>query len=144
MRSNGFKISPKYCDMKDSKPNWFWSSVLRDANLDIFEELRHVIRSAMAIPMGSASAECTFSIMNFIKTAQRARLTPVSMEHILRIRINGPEMSGIEMKNYANDWLQDHERCDPLFPWGGPKKAKKSDCDVEDELEKASFSAIFS
>ena len=100
----------------------------------------------MAIPIGSASAERAFSIMNFIKTAQRARLTVENMEHILRIRINGPHMGGIEMKNYARDWIEHHERCDPLFPRESPKKARKSDCDTENELEQEhlSFSAIFS
>ena len=125
------RSSPNYCNMEDSKPNWFWSSVMKDDNINISEELRHVIRSAMAIPMGSASTERTFSIMNFIKTAQRARLTPENMEHILRIRINGPDMAVTEIKNYANDWLRDHERCNPLFP---KKKARSSDCDEDATL----------
>ena len=58
------KASPQWCKIQDSKPNWFWSDVLKNDNYIISEDLKNVIWSAMVIPLGSSSAERVFGILN--------------------------------------------------------------------------------
>ena len=105
---------PKWCRIFESTPSMFWANILRDENLAMTPILRDIIRSSLAIPAGSAAAERSFGLMNYVKTAHRARLSPENINHIVRIRHNGPIVGGIEMEPYADKWLESHERCDAL------------------------------
>ena len=134
------KASPQWCRIQDSKPNWFWSDVLKNDNYIISEDLKNVIRSAMVIPLGSSSAERVFGILKYAKNAYRSRLSVENTDHTCRIRDNGPNVKQIGMRAYCLIYLQDNARCDPLFPQ--PKRSRPSDDDLDMD-EKRSHSNIF-
>ena len=94
----------------------------------------------MVIPLGSSSAERVFGILDYAKNANRATLSIANTDHTCRIRDNGPNVKQIGMRNYCLIYLEDHERCDPLFP--KLKRSRTSDSDFEMN-EKRSLSNIF-
>ena len=103
--------------------------------------MKNVIRSAVVIPLGSSSAERIFGILNYAKNANRARLSFANTDHTCRrIRDNGPNVKQIGMRAYCLIYLEDHARCDSLFPQ--PKRSRLSD-DDPDMDEKRSLSNIF-
>ena len=98
---NLIRASTKWCTTNESTPTWFWSSILKNQEFVISDGLKDLIRTAMVIPVGSAAAERTFYQMNYIKTKQRARLTPKNIDHICRIRMNGPDVRCINIHLYT-------------------------------------------
>ena len=79
--------------------------------------------------------------MNYIKTKQRARLTPATIDHICRIRMNGVDARCICMEKYTDEYLLTHDPCDPLFD-RNTKKFKRSN-DEDDDNTKPLKSNIF-
>ena len=114
--------------------------MLKNDHYIISEDLKNVIRSAMVIPLGSSSAERVFSILELAKNANRARLSVANTDHTCRIRDNGPNVKQIGMRAYCLIYLEDHARCDPLFPQ--PKRSRLRD-DDSDMDEKRSLSNVF-
>ena len=135
--------SPEWCQINKSKPSLFWSNIFKNAEMQMTGVLEKIIKSAIAIPAGSAAAERIFGKMNYIKDAHRATLSPDHLEHIIRIRRNGPEVGGIRLEPYTDKYLDaGNERCDPLHKTG--KRIKiETEVDYEDENDEI-FSTIFS
>ena len=136
-----------WCVLKASKPTWFWSKMLKDDNIQISNDLRTIIEAALAIAISSSDAERIFSLMNYAKNKHRASLSVAHTEDIVRMKKNGPDDPKIiKMDSYSSDYVQKHERCDPLFDRYAKKKAKKSDTCEEDENGSTSasvFSGLF-
>ena len=118
----------------------FWANVLSNNEMTMSDTVRTMIRSALAIPAGSAAAERSFGMMNYINDSYRATLSQENTNHLIRIRHNGPTAGGIRMKAYVEKYLETHERCDPLHQTGKsrPKEAKEA---IENENI---YSTIFS
>ena len=136
--------SQDWCQINKSTPSMFWSNILRNDNYDMSATLRKIIRSAMSIPAGSAAAERIFAKMNYIKDAHRATLKTENINHILRIRHNGPEQDGIRLEPYADTYVNSgNERCDPLYP-PREKRIKLEENDDEIEESDTLYSSIFS
>ena len=82
--------------------------------------------------------------MNYVKDAHRATLKTENINHILRIRHNGPEQDGIRLEPYADAYVKSgNERCDPLYP-PREKRIKLEENDDEIEESDTLYSSIFS
>ena len=55
--------------------------------------------------IGSADSERSFSIVKIIRGTDRNRLQPDSVEHILRIRMNGLPLHLFNAEKYTNTYL---------------------------------------
>ena len=68
----------------------------------------------MVIPIGSASAERGFSIMNTIRTDLENRMKPPMLAAILRIKVNMPnDVEQFRAVHYARKWIsENHKRSD--------------------------------
>ena len=84
-----------------------------------------IIRSAIAIPAGSAAAERLFGMLNYIKDSSRTTLSQENTNHIIRIRHNGPRIGAINIEPYTDKYLEKFEHCDPLHVSKAAKKVKK-------------------
>ena len=49
-----------WCTLEKSNPTWFWSDILRDRNIEMSNDLKQIIESALAIAVSSADAERVF------------------------------------------------------------------------------------
>lgn len=69
-------------------------------------EINLLIRIALVIPIGSADAERGFANMNNIKTSKRSSLEHETSEALMRIKINGPDITKFNSKKYAMEWIK--------------------------------------
>ena len=100
----------------------FWANILRDEGMKMTPTLRLMIRSAIAIPAGSAAAERSFGMMNYVKDSYRATLSDKNLNHFIRLRHNGPIAGALHLEPYVDKYLESHERCDALIEAGTVKK----------------------
>lgn len=105
-----------YCQMqkRQTKTGNFWSEMLNCDRLAWTENVKNLVQTVLVITTGSSEAERGFSIMNHAKYDRRSRLTGSNLEHIMRIRINGPnDMSSFSAAKYAKRWISEkHYRTD--------------------------------
>ena len=125
------------CANKQTIPTHYWGNVLKE-DLDINEDdsdmgiikmsalLRRLIQTAIVIPMGSAEAERSFSVMNHVKPKDKASLGMDGLEAQIRIRMNGPPYYSLDIDPYTEYYLApdvNKRRCDKTST---PKKQKYS------------------
>ena len=64
-----------------------------------------------------------FSILNLVKTKTTNKLSPTTVENILRVRINGPsDIHELKVERYAREFVKIYIRPDDLTFKGGRKK----------------------
>ena len=85
----------------------FWNKYLNDPNLPQSNAVKYIIKCSMVIPVTSAEAERSFSIMQHIKYNRRARLTTSNLDAMIRIRMNGPKPEYFRALHYAKLWYKD-------------------------------------
>ena len=59
---------------------------------------------ALALPVSKADSERGFSCMNRVKTELRNRLTVSSLDRLLRISIEGPDISQFDFFSAVTKW----------------------------------------
>ena len=64
---------------------------------EIFPETWKLLNITMALPVGTATVECSFSQMKLIKTRLRSRLSDSNLEHLIKISIEGPPLTDVEL-----------------------------------------------
>ena len=50
--------------------------------------------------------------MKYVRYDRRSRLTSANLDHLLRIRINGPPLEKFDVTPYTSDWLLKHLHTD--------------------------------
>ena len=66
--------------------------------------MKKLIQMALVIPIGSSDVERGFSILKHANYDRRSRLKEETLDSILRIRINGPEIGEFNAVRYARRW----------------------------------------
>jgi hypothetical protein len=96
-----------FCNRVTWTPEKFWSFYLRSGNIDWQPTIKRLIQIVLVLPANSADAERSFSIMNHIKYDRRARLSSLNLDHLMRIRINGPRaLDRFASGRYARAWVK--------------------------------------
>ena len=62
----------------------------------IFPETWKLLNILMALPISTASVEWSFSEMKLIKSRLCSRLSVSNLEHLMKIVIEGPELTDVE------------------------------------------------
>lgn len=79
----------------------------------IKKKIKKLIKTVLVLPMGSADAERSFSIMSHIRTSRRSRLASSTLDALMRIRINGPDsLNSFNALKYTKLWIKKHKRTD--------------------------------
>ncbi len=76
----------------------------------IFSETFKLIDIMLSIPVGTATAERSFSEMKLIKTRLRSRLTEQNLARLMRIAIEGPELNEINFSEILDIFKQSNHR----------------------------------
>ena len=115
---------PKFiCDHKSDKPDVFWSRALKTFSMT--PAIQQMIKKAMVVGHSSADAERTFSIINGIRNNNRHNLIPSTVDHLVRIKMNGPSLNSFNPQKYSEAWQREgHRLSDSISP---PKKEKRRD-----------------
>ena len=120
--------------------NFFWQHYLESGVVPPL--LKTIVRKVLAIPIGSADAERSFSALFHIRSKRRSRLKPKTLEHFLRIRLNGPkDISKFAAVKYAKIWAEKGNFLTDDAQRTTKKHADKSinDDDLEDGEEEKKF-----
>ena len=98
-----------YCRLRNGKFVEFWSKFLHVNTTNILwtPATIKMFHTIFAIPVGSVEAERGFSIMNHIKYKRRGSLTAETLDHLMRVRINGPnKLEEFPAMKYAVKWVE--------------------------------------
>ena len=71
----------------------------------IFPETLKLLNITMALPIGTARVEHSFSEfsqMKLIKTRIRSRLSDSNLEHLLKISLEGPPLTDVDFNIFLN------------------------------------------
>ena len=71
-----------------------------DAYTGIFPEIFKLIDIILAIPVGTATAERSFSEMKLTKTRLRNCLSDANLARLLRISIEGPDLKDVNLRHF--------------------------------------------
>ena len=96
--------STEFSAMRQADPAIFWSKILCLDHLPWTEDLKALIRKVLVLPIGSADAERGFSILKHTRYDRRSLLTADTLDALLRIRINGPNIEDFNAVKYARLW----------------------------------------
>lgn len=103
--------SPNYCQIKNSRTTVFafWSQLLKWPEIIWGNEIKRLLFTVLSIPISSAEAERGFSALKYVRDSHRSRLTPTSLDAIMRIKLNGPdELDYFAASKYARNWVKNH------------------------------------
>ncbi len=64
---------------------------------EIFPEVYNLAKILLALPFGTATVERSFSHMKMIKTWLRNHLSDENLTHLMRIAIEGPDLSEVNL-----------------------------------------------
>jgi hypothetical protein len=120
-----------WCTIKDSSIVAFWRNVLK--RFEVGNSIKLLIETVLVLPIGSADAERSFSIMNHIRNKRRSRLSDEAMDALIRVRFNGPDdLEKFNPTKYCKKWLAaGHLRSD-----GGPSVFKQNTLQDDEEMSK--------
>ena len=69
---------------------------LGDGYAELFPEMFKLLNILLALPLGTASVERSFSQMKLVKTRLRIRLNDSNLASLMRIAIEGPELLHVD------------------------------------------------
>ena len=76
----------------------------------IFPEIFKLLNIILVLPVGTASVERSFSSMKQIKTRLRNRLNNANLAHLMRIAIEGPELSSVNFDEVLEVFKENNRR----------------------------------
>ena len=81
-----------------------------DAYGGIFSEMFKLMNIILALPVGTATVERSFSQMKMIKTRLRNRLNDSNLTRLMRIAIEGPELNSVNFAEILDIFKQKNRR----------------------------------
>ena len=76
----------------------------------IFPEMFKLLNIILTLPVGTASVELSFSYMKLIKTRLRNRLSDVNLARLMRIAIEGPELTSVNFDEVLEIFKEKNRR----------------------------------
>ncbi len=76
----------------------------------IFPETWKLLNITMALPVDTATVERSFSEMKLIKTRLRSRLSDLNLEHLMKISIEGPPLTDVDLNAIFDIFKQKNRR----------------------------------
>ena len=76
----------------------------------IFPEIFKLLNILLVLPVGTATVERSFSHMKQIKMRLRNRLNDANLSHLMRIAIEGPELSSINFDEVLEVFKEKNRR----------------------------------
>ncbi len=77
---------------------------------EIFPEVDNLAKILLALPVGTATVERSFSHMKMIETRLRNRLSDENLTHLMRIAIEGPDLSEVNLNEILNIFKEKNRR----------------------------------
>ena len=81
-----------------------------NAYTDIFPEIFKLLNILLTLPVGTATVERSFSQMKLVKTRLRNRVSDINLARLMRIAIEGPELTTINFNDILEVFKQKNRR----------------------------------
>ncbi len=81
-----------------------------DSYKAIFPQMFSLMNILLAIPVSTATVERSFSQMKLVKNRLRRRLSDVSLAQLMRVAIEGPEMTKVNFEEILAIFGQQNRR----------------------------------
>jgi len=121
---------------RQSEPVIFWGKMLALEHLPWNNDIKKIIQMILVFPIGSADAERGFSILKHARYDRRSSLATESLDAILRIRINGPEIAKLNALKYAQLWERTgHLMTDSILGERPPVDEEPEEFDIADHID---------
>lgn len=134
----------EFLENRKAHPLHFWSKMLATESLPWSKEIKTFIRTILVLPIGSADAERGFSILKHARYDRRSSLVTDTLDAILRLRINGPNIEEFDALKYAKLWEQAGKMLTDA-PGGASEESMETQVSaVEEELDEADESELIS
>lgn len=99
-----------------------------------FQNFAHLIEILLLFPISNATVERGFSNMRRIKTDWRSQLNEETLDHLLRISIDGPPLPEFDPRPAVEQFFSTPRQPDTT-PYGARKRRLESDTDSDTESE---------
>lgn len=76
----------------------------KDSMVMLFPLVSKLITHALVLPVSTADCERCFSVIKRVKTDLRNRMSTQTLDRLLRIRIEGPDMDEFDFNQAVKDW----------------------------------------
>ena len=80
------------------------------AYAEIFPEIFKLLNILLAMPVGTATAERSFSQMKLIKTRLRSRISGSNLARLMRIAIEGPDLKEVDFNQVLDIFKDQNHR----------------------------------
>ncbi len=77
---------------------------------DIFPEIFKLLNILLTLPVGTATVERSFSQMKLVKTRLRNRVSDINLARLMRIAIEGPELTEIDFNEILEVFKEKNRR----------------------------------
>ena len=77
---------------------------------EIFPEIFKLLNILLVLPVGMATAERSFSDVKLIKNHLRSRLSDINLGRLMRIAIEGPQLSTVDFDQVLDIYKQQNHR----------------------------------
>ena len=81
-----------------------------NAYTDIFPEIFKLLNILLTLPVGTATVERSFSQMKLVKTRLRNRVSDINLARLMRIAIEGPELTTINFNDILEVFKEKNRR----------------------------------
>ena len=106
--------------IRQEDPAKYWPQIVQRADIPITASLKGIIDQILFTAFTSADAERAFSMVTRTKSPQRTNLSPKTLEHLVRIRFNGPDsLSDEKLFEYTKAFVKVSSRVDDASVIGG-------------------------
>lgn len=78
----------------------------------VFPQTFTLLHILLALPVGTATVERSFSEMKMVKTRLRNRLTDCNLERLMKISVEGPKMEDVVFEEVLGIFTEKNRRID--------------------------------
>ena len=94
-----------FSEYQNSSPQEMLANLMKKpAASSIYPNIMFLIEVCLTLPVSTATVERSFSDMKQVKTRLRSRLLPESLDHLMRVAIEGPNIKDVNFDKVADIW----------------------------------------
>ena len=99
-----------YLDLVQEDYRTIWWKLFNAANVNRWGNVLSLIELLFCIPMSNGRVERVFSTVKLIKSDRRSRLSEDTLDHLVRIAVDGPPLAQWDATDAVHLWWRSKQR----------------------------------
>ena len=100
----------RYLDLVQQDYRAIWWKLFNAANANRWANVLSLIELLFCIPMSNGRVERVFSALKFIKSDRRSSLSEDTLDHLVRITVDGPPLAQLDASPAVHLWWRKKQR----------------------------------